>query len=133
MCVCVRVHVCASACTKPSVCSTAINLPSSRTSPVHLLIWPFIRARRSRGGLSLLGRDNLNQFPPQFISQATTHLVKQRQAFSRWSHSAQPASSPSITSSALLCLKRNKMKKEFWFPRTEQKLESPVLLYFLLV
>lgn len=64
--------------TESSICP-AINLPSFYPS-VHLLIQPFTILARGQRAMSLCGPDNLDQFPLQFISQPTTHLVKQHQA-----------------------------------------------------
>lgn len=78
--------------------SVHLNHPSAQPSIFLLSSPPFIYSSthlssltHGQRAMSLCGPDNLDQFPLQFISQPTTHLVKQHQASQgRATHPSKP-------------------------------------------
>lgn len=100
--------------------SVHLNHPSAQPSIFLLSSPPFIYSSthlssltHGQRAMSLCGPDNLDQFPLQFISQPTTHLVKQHQASQGrathpskplpTNHSLPPPLSSSLRSFCLLC------------------------------
>lgn len=84
--------------------SIQLNYPSAQPSIFPLSISLFIYSSShlsilacGQRAMSLCGPDNLDQFPLQFISQPTTHLVKQHQASQgRATHPSKPLSTNHI-------------------------------------
>lgn len=75
---------------QPSISPLSISLSIYSSSHLSILA-------RGQRAMSLCGPDNLDQFPLQFISQPTTHLVKQHQASQgRATHPSKPLSTNHI-------------------------------------